>query len=231
MISRIVAFGDSWIYGDELLSKESLDAGLSINDPKNDEYRLSHVFGNLVAKHYDLKFENRGHNAASLQSMMWEFEKWLSTDKAVNETMILVGLTAPERLSWWKDSSNYIHSIQLENNKDMPQDFFALNKYFRSCCSDHELFRTNFLIAAHFFSGMCHKLRIPCVMFNIFPCRFDTGPHAEILNPRMGLAEILNEINKDSNLKIWGEHHPNELGHQLLADWLIQHIDQKNFFK
>ena len=227
MISKLVAFGDSWTYGDELFSKESLASGLSIDDAKNNSYRLGHAFGGIVAKNYGLEFDNRAHNAASLQSMIWKFENWLTTDPNVNQSIVLFGLTSPGRVSWWKNSHTYIHSIHLENNSKLSNEFYDLNKYYRVCCSDRELVRMNYFTAVHLFSGMCYKLKIPCVLFNIFHCNFSNVPYADVLNPQKGLAEILTEMNRDQNLCIWAVDHPNETGHKLIAEYLIQHIDQK----
>jgi hypothetical protein len=227
MISKLVTFGDSWTYGDELLSDEALISGLSIDDKKNDNHRLSHVFGGIIAKHYKLEFDNRGHNSASLQSMIWEFEHWLTSDSNISQSLVLFGLTSPGRMSWWKNTQTYIHSIQLENNKSLPKEFYDLNKYYRVCCSDQELYRMNYLNAVHLFSGMCFKLNIPCLLFNVFSCKFDI-PYAEVINPNTGLVTILNEMNKDKTCRIWASQHPNENGHRLLAEYLIQHIDQKS---
>jgi hypothetical protein len=72
---KIVGFGDSWMYGDELLDPE-----LQRRDPdahpccyQNDTYRDSHNFLGLVAQHYGVPMENFELPAAACKAPCGHF--------------------------------------------------------------------------------------------------------------------------------------------------------------
>jgi hypothetical protein len=74
-IRKIVGFGDSWMFGDELL-----DPKLAAQDPdahccwvQNTHYRESHCFLGLLGQHYDWPTENFGIPGGSLDSTQWTY--------------------------------------------------------------------------------------------------------------------------------------------------------------
>ena len=75
---KIVGFGDSWMYGDELMdpeyAKQTPDGHYS--DEQNFPYRLKHCFLGQLGTHYGVPIENFGIPGGSLGSTMWTFQWW-----------------------------------------------------------------------------------------------------------------------------------------------------------
>ena len=76
---KIVGFGDSWMYGDELMDPEyaAQHPEGHYSDEQNFSYRLRHCFLGQLGEHYDVPTENFGIPGGSLGSTMWTFQWWL----------------------------------------------------------------------------------------------------------------------------------------------------------
>lgn len=236
MKTRLIAFGDSWTWGDELRNPAIKDLQW-VSEERNTAYRLSHGFPGLVARHYGLDLENHGSNGQSLQSMIWTFEWWLDHTDRIDDCMILFGLTSADRISWWwperQLQSNdppwyqYLHSTWLEsaNGPDYKR-LHDMHKIWRSYCVDDQWRRRNYQSAVYLFSGTCDRLGIPCVLFNIFSGMPQIS-HSPVINASTGLIDQLRDTypGRQDEHGRWGDSHPNEAGHQIIADLLISHID------
>ena len=78
-IKRIIAFGDSWTFGDELMDPQFdgwPDGGMLDHYDENKQYRLSHCYAGLVANHYGVELHNMAFPGSSLESMRWTLQ-WL----------------------------------------------------------------------------------------------------------------------------------------------------------
>ena len=80
-IKRVIAFGDSWTFGDELVDPQF--RGTDIHDwefrdhyDSNKPYRLANGYAGKVAAHYGCELENLAFPGASLESMRWTLQ-WL----------------------------------------------------------------------------------------------------------------------------------------------------------
>jgi len=235
-MKRLVAFGDSWVYGDELMDPSIPDLRWC-TDPRNDEYRLSQGFPGLVAQHHGWRLENHGSNGQSLQSMIWTFEWWLDTNPDPGESVVMVGLTHPSRTSWWYSQRTrqawdppwyrYLHSLWLESaNGSDYRGWYDFHKFWRAQATDDDWIRKNYQTAVYFFSGVCHRLGIPLVMFNVFEDMPEI-PYSPVLNGQHGLFRLLDDTAppRPNPAGFWGESHPNAQGHRVIADYLIYHIE------
>lgn len=216
MITHLVAFGDSWTYGDELVASKDLES-----------YRLSHSFPGLVAQHYDLIVENHGKPGASLQSMIWDFQSWISQGKNLNSSICLFGLTQPMRTSWYNNASGqYEHSIRLFN-QPVKNDFYELNKLWATNSACTWLYAKQYETAVYLFAGLCQRFSIPSIQFNIFPNRYPILRNP-VIDPDQSMKEKLLSLQETNKQQLMLEHHPNELGHGYIAQYLIEHINQNH---
>jgi hypothetical protein len=225
MISQLVVFGDSWTYGAELEFTEASRQCESL-----DSYRLSNSFPGLIAKHYNLNLQNYAIQGGSLQSMIWEFESWIDNQKNIQNSLLLFGLTMPSRQSWWNNlEKKYEHSIVLHYNQDQNNDFFHLNKTWSVLSSSDWLAVKQYQTAVYLFSGLCVQLKIPSVQFNIFPKNKFEVPFSSVINENESIVQMLHRIQKDNpNQRLTYRHHTSELGHQYIAKYLTDYIDQNH---
>ena len=73
-IKRVIAFGCSWTYGDELIDPQfrHLDeTEFRDHYDENKPWRLANCYAGLVADHYGLELENCAFPGSSLESMRW----------------------------------------------------------------------------------------------------------------------------------------------------------------
>jgi hypothetical protein len=222
MISQLVVFGDSWTYGAEL---ELTDASNQYKSP--DSYRLFYSFPGLIAKHYNLNLQNYAIPGGSLQSMIWEFESWIDKQEKIQNSLVLFGLTMPMRQSWWNNlEKKYEHSNILYNTHDQNNKFFHLNKIWSVESSGRWLAVKQYQTAVYLFSGLCYQLKIPFVQFDIFK-NYLKIPFNPVINQNESIKEMLSRIQKQNPGQVLSyRYHPNELGHQYIADYLIEYINQ-----
>jgi hypothetical protein len=234
-MKTLVAFGDSWVYGDELLDPTVPDLKWC-TDPRNDNYRQSNGFPGLIAKHFGWSLENHASNGQSLQSMIWTFQWWVDTNPDFSESVVLVGLTHPSRHSWWFSDRvrqpwdpawyRYLHSLWLEsaNGRDY-NGWYDFHRFWRAKATDDEWTRKNYQTAVYFFSGFCHQHEIPLIMFNVFEDMPDI-PNSSVINGKSGLFNLLRDTSPPTKNPdgVWGESHPNKDGHRIIAEYLINHI-------
>ena len=225
----LVAFGDSWTYGDELLAPELQTNGSHVTNPTNDSYRLSNVYVGQIAKHYNLFLENLAANGGTIQSMVWEFEHWLDRTKDYKNCFLMFGLTHQSRMSYWSNQSNtYYNSNSLDDVPGGLEQFVLMNKlhYVNSNC--YELERLNRQTAIHLFHYTCQQLEIPHLIFDIFdPIKIT------LYSPTIpgGLNSWLISESKRLNKTFKGDDHPNIAGHTHIAQHLIEYIDNNQILK
>lgn len=230
---RIVGLGDSWMFGDELVDPALGD--IHAVEPSNTEYREKHCFLGLLGQHYNVPVHNLGFPGGSPQSCIYNYI-WCTENQVLTPTtLVLIGLPDASRMSWFdphrvkgaddKPFNNYQHSIWLRNfeKKNYNQspnekidDWATFSMLYDVLTSCPDAFRFKFKQAVMFFEGQSH--RHPVRQFNILPppCFF---PTASMLWPSDCLAAMLTA----DDLK--PQKHPNEIGHQKLANLLISQLD------
>lgn len=233
---KIVGFGDSWMWGDELMDpalKDHPDAHPVLIE--NTAYRESNCFLGRLGQHYNVPVENFGIAGGSLRSSIWTYLWWLENEPLeIHQCLVLVALTDsnrqtfynPRHVSYANDPawnrfvhSAWIHSGNTANGKDW-QDFVKMFTVLSDCS---ELHRLSYIEAVTFFHGQ-KTATAGVLQFNSMrpPCRL--GPDS-LIWPSQGLAGLINqEPNRLSLLAPKG--HPNEKGHEWIKTQLITEIDR-----
>ena len=230
---KIVGFGDSWMWGDELFDP-SLN-GIENPHPvmvENTPYRESCCFLGLIGKHYGLPTENFGIPGGSLQSAIWTYLWWLDNENLdPSECLILVGHTEsnrdtfynPRHVSYGNDPpwNKFIHSAWVHGGAScIDSDWTSMVKSNMVLTDCRELGKLRYQQSVLFFEGQNYKLGNNVVQFTTM------GPSANItanglIWPDSGLATF---IKGRPELMASGRH-PNEAGHRLIRDHLITEID------
>ena len=235
---KIVGFGDSWMYGDELLDPV-LAATEKDAHPcwiQNVPYRERHCFLGLLGQHYNVPTENFGIPGGSLQSTIWTYLWWLDHEPNPEQCLVLIALTEADRTSFYNPNhqhysndppwNKFVHSTWIHfGSSVIGPEFTDMIKRYLVLTDSRELSVLNYQQSVLFFDSMSYKYRIPTLQFNIMPppriMQVDTMPNPEF-------CWCLNFRDRPDNQKrelIMSGGHPNEIGHQLVRDCLISDID------
>ena len=222
-----MSFGCSWAFGDELLDPELEKQGIPSHYTQNDSYRLEHCYTGLLASYYNLTQENLSFPGSSLQSMQWNLMWWIKnhTEEYIRSSMLVVGLTDESRVSWYDPKhergiddpewNNYLHAQWLDGaGPNVDRGWFNLHKNYLAMTACSELYQLNYDTTVRLFDGVCARYEIPVIQFNAIAT---TNTNANTLYD-IDIRDIVN-----NNYKQHG--HPNEKGHQLIANKLINIID------
>lgn len=225
MIKQLVVFGDSWTYGDDLICP-SLKGQVNITDSINDEYRMSHCWGGIVANYYGIKFNNFGFNGMSLQSTIWTMLWWLDNNDT-SDSLVIVGLTQPYRTSWFlaetkfrgsvlsKDPewNSHVHSVWQQKDP-VWQTMQKTHLTYSSCEKLSANTRRESII---FFDGISDRYKIPLGQFDCYSNTVDFyGKH------HMYPGESAWDWAQPN---ITQTEHPDEQGHICISNRLISWIN------
>lgn len=243
MIKNLVSFGCSWTYGDELIDP-NLEGKVEPYHWDNDAYRTAHAYPGLIAKHYGWTHEDLAWNGSSLQSMLWNFNWWLdnSTPEHIAESLVIVGLTDESRMSWYNqnykesqrtaqsEAHRYVHSVWINEDFDIRGEEDRM-KYWRdlhkfhyalSDCDDWR--NTNYNTVVRAFDGIAARNNINMLQFNVL-----TKQHKlkvpTLIESSSALEMLVIRDKPRRDPLFMPRNHPNEKGHQILADFLIEKID------
>jgi hypothetical protein len=231
---KIVGFGDSWIWGDELLNPELVDHPhahpvLHLNTP----YRESHCFLGLLGQHYGVPTQNFGVAGGSMQSSIWTYLWWLENEKLdPAECLILVGHTDPNRHTFYNPQhevmlndppwNRYVHSSWIHGGAtcfstewiDMVKKHIVLTD-----CPEMHALNTNSTVL--FFDGQHHSLSKNVMQF------FTIEWHKTIdVDSMVFKKSSLNNLLPVKSDLFAPQRHPNEKGHEVIRNHLIQEIDR-----
>lgn len=234
MFKKIVGFGDSWMWGDELLNPTLVDHPYAhpVLD-ENTPYRESHCFLGLLGQHYGVPTENFGIAGGSMQSSIWTYLWWIEHETLpLDDCLVLVAHTDPDRLTFYNPRhihmvndppwNKFVHSAWVHSGadcfgpewNDMVKRFFVLS----NC---NALQKLNAQQTVLFFDGQSHAMNHNVLQFySMYPhYRFDVD---SMLWPDQSLAHIVGE---DRALYA-PDGHPNEKGHVVISNQLIIEIDR-----
>lgn len=234
--SKIVGFGDSWMWGDELL-----DPGLQDHvhaHPvlmENTAYREQHCFLGQLGQHYAVDTENFGIAGGSLQSSIWTYLWWMAHETVpLEECLVLVALTDSNRHTFYNPGhvsyandppwNRFVHSAWVHSGNssigDAWQQMVKLHMTLTDCAESHSL---NYRQSVLFFQGQRERVQNLLQFNSISP----TVPMTEssLIWPGTSLSGLIaQEPNADTMLAAHG--HPNEHGHEWIAKHLIVEIDR-----
>jgi len=229
---KIVGFGDSWVWGDELLDPTL--ASRSDAHPvliENTAYRESCCFLGLLGDHYGIPAENFGIPGGSLQSTLWTYLWWLENEKLnIEDCLVVVGHTSADRVSFYNPNhisyendpswNRYVHGAWIHSGATgIKQDWVDMFKSYTVLTTSHSLSKLNYKQTVRFFEGqwaLNNNLLQVCTL----------PPPAVVLaknlpEPTSCLANLINHDPKYLANKM----HPNESGHQVIRDHLINQIE------
>jgi len=215
MIDTIIAFGCSVTYGDELLDP-NIKSGEPCSSSYNDDYRNSHCYAGIVADHYNLKFVNTAAPGGSLESMRYALY-WASQNCDLDNALLVVGLTQAHRQSYFDASDTYPpwnpyrHSAWLTHNYSDSR-WGKLNQYWLMLSHCEEWEKYNLYQTIKMFEGASSNIVLLPVFLNELP--FESFAKADFI-----LEQCVNKLDYAPN------GHPNEGGHQKIANRLIKYID------
>jgi hypothetical protein len=225
---KIVGFGDSWMYGHDLIDPNSTDPA----DHK--VYREANCFLGQLGAHYNVPVENFGISGGSLQSSIWTCLWWMENETLdLSDCLVLIGLTESHRSSFYNNShkkkpedapwDRFVHSTWDGARVHSTEFYDFMRQHFVLTACDN-LSKLNYQQAVYFFDGIAAGNDISLFQFNIFDTKYvktiktaptliwtDTNLHDEII------------LNPDKSLTMWT--HPSKLGHKVIADRLISEID------
>jgi len=244
MIKNLVSFGCSWTYGDELIDPELEAKGIEPFNWENDDYRKSHAYAGLVAKHYGWTYEDLSWNGASLQSMLWNFNHWLdnSTPEHIAESLVVIGLTDESRISWhnvnYLDSQRtaqhpchqHVHSVWINKDcdiwgeEDRMDHWRTLHKLHYTLSDSEEWRQANYNTTVRAFDGIAARNNINMLQMNVLtqnhkikvPTLIESSSALEML--------VIRDKPRKDPLFCKGMH-PNEKGHAIISEFLIDKIE------
>jgi hypothetical protein len=235
---KIVGFGDSWMYGDELLDPELPKRWPDAHScwTQNDPYRHTNCFLGLLGQHYGVPTENFGIAGGSLQSSVWTYLWWFEHEPNPQDCLVLVAHTDSDRLSFYNPThrsfandppwNKFVHSTWVEYGSSVvPEPFRDLSKRHLVLTNCAELCRLNYIQTAMFFDGQAARHNIPMMQFHIMPAD-QTLDLPTMIWPNFATTMWFRDhpANQRRQLIMPGGH-PNEQGHRMIADKLISAID------
>ena len=223
---KIVTFGDSFAWGDELVAPDQIRAA----DYGNRQYREQHCYSGILANHYGVVAENFAFPGGSCQSTRWIYTWWRQQEPEPGSCLVLVQLSGPWRSSQFDQHriqhetdaewNRFIHSAWIESykhNHAMAYQYFMAEQTLADCD-----FRNNLVQAETYLFFQGQTTVHPMLMFN---SQCHTLEHGIMTDNLLWQGHDLNWLLPES--EIWATNgHLNEQGHQKLADILIQDIDR-----
>lgn len=224
---KIVSFGDSFAWGDELVAPDQTAAG----DYPNRFYREAHCYSGLLAKHFGVPCENYGFPGGSCQSSRWIYTWWLQQEPDPQSCLVLVQLSGPWRSSQFDQRrvtgpgdhkwNRFVHSTWLQHYRDhddLAYRYFMAEQDLTDCLEREILMQAETYL---FFQGQNQQVG-NVVMFNSQSASLNHSIRPENL---LWQGQPLDQLLPDQ--QFWAQQgHLNESGHEKLAALLIQEIDR-----
>jgi hypothetical protein len=237
-LKKIVGFGDSWMFGDELLSPDlkRTDADAHACWIQNIPYREKHCFLGLLGEHYGVPVENYGHPGGSFQSMIWTFLWWLRYEPSFDECLVLCCLTEADRVSfYWPDYAKsgthaewdkFVHSTWVNHGSStIPESYYDLTKRYIALTHCQELSSYNYQQAVTLFDGVAARHGFPLLQFHTAQPPLDLDIPS-LIWPKSNLIRFFLDHHNNQDRKWYMPNgHPNEMGHTIIRDLLIPEID------
>jgi hypothetical protein len=237
---KIVGFGDSWMYGDELLDPQltAIDPEAHCSWDQNTQYRESQCFLGQLSKHYDLPAENFGIPGGSLESTEWTYLWWLDHEPDPARCLALIFLTESNRASFYNPNhvhysndppwNKFVHSTWVHfGSSVIGPDFTDMIKRYLVLTECPGLWHLRYQRAVTLFDANAGRQNIATLMFNTLPPVQPVEGLRTLVWPNFAWTLYFREHpdNRDRALIKPGGH-PNERGHEIIRDMLIPEIDR-----
>jgi len=209
MYDLLVTFGDSWPYGAELKSHEK-------------------TYGKVLSENLQCKFLNKAIGGSCIDSMVLQLKDFLAESYNPNTKICaLFFITSLHRALLFNPQTNEPRSIYpMENHEDS-----TIRNYFKYVhCSELHKFRANVAILA--LQKICKEYNIDdrYLIGWVDPALDYPGIDKQKIFPQSAV-EILG-ASADHECSTNYQHryfypntdHPNEAGHKVIADWILEHL-------
>lgn len=223
---KIVTFGDSFAWGDELLAPDQKNAA----DYGNRFYREQNCYTGILAKHYGVPAENLAFPGGSCQSTRWIYTWWRRQEPHPEHCLVLVQLSGAWRSSQFmrnqiRSNTNpvwnqFIHSAWIhayKNTDPHAYQYFLLEQDLCDCDERSTLVQAETYL---FFQGQTTDV---AAMF-MFNSQGDSFVHD--LMPKCLLWQGLTFEEWLGSECFAPKRHLNEFGHKQVAENLISEIDR-----
>jgi hypothetical protein len=142
---KLVTFGDSWVWGDELEPEyKKLSDGSYEYNPNYTEYRHKNNIGGVVNKNY--KFDdyiNFAKNGASNTHIVYQLIGYINSEYYSPDDLILIGLSSPMRDTFYcnltKDTVGNWPSWDLKQFLEYADPLYKSSKTFKTWWEGHKL--------------------------------------------------------------------------------------------
>jgi len=224
---KIVTFGDSFAWGDELVAPDQTRCA----DYGNRFYRQQRCYTGLLGSHYGVPTENLAFPGGSCQSTRWTYTWWRQQEPDPESCLVLIQLSGP-----WRSSQFDQHRVQHETDP-------AWNRFMHSCWTEsyridnpaaYEYFRLesdladceerSCLVQAEtylFFQGQQPDVAVLLMFNSQSPSLTPAIDPKSLLWQGQELPKIVNDVRCFTEIG-----HLNEEGHERLAALLIHEIDK-----
>ena len=241
MFKKIVGFGDSWMYGDELLDPEYLkqNSNAHSTDIDNKNYRESNCFLGLLGDHYGVPTENFGIPGGSLQSSIWTFLWWYENEKDfdLSECLVLVGHTDSDRASFYNPDhvvcsddppwNRFVHSSWVEYGfMGISEQMREMAKMYTVLTDSPKMRRLNYMQTVLFFDGVASSHELKLYQFHIMPREVELDLSSVIWDGEDTVTWFRDHPGNQKRELIKEVGHPNEIGHEMIKNRLISSIEK-----
>jgi hypothetical protein len=213
MYSNLLTFGDSWPYGSEL----------PVSVP---------TYGKLIANKLDISYFCFANPATSIEHMILQLQQAIPQLDHTQKNLAIFTLTSPTRSIYF--NSNVAREIYIGTNDAISKNYF---KYLWSDALDHLKVNTTILALQH----ICSRYNIDDYYVSGFnsinPDYYGIDVTRIFNNGNMSLADLLDCQVSDGmfdNMDFCIDHtnkyitpnicHPNQLGHEKIAEVLYKWI-------
>jgi len=232
---KIVGFGDSWMWGDELVDPDLVDHPHAhpVLD-ENTPYREQNCFLGLLGQHYQVPTENFGIAGGSMQSAIWTYLWWLQHESLdPSECLILVGHTDPNRQTFYNPRhqalgndppwNRFVHSAWVHSGYSaLDPNWIQMAKLHMTLTDCRQVNKLNTHQSLLFFEGQYHSLAQNVIQFYTMQSHYPIKGLSSLYYP----SGALNNYVGSDRTKLAPMGHPNEKGHQVIADQLIIEVDR-----
>jgi hypothetical protein len=204
----IIASGDSWTYGSELVATDikkrypdSVHPGEYDYLQENDEYRISNVYlihlGKLFnANTINLSFSGLDNSTIFKNIITYVTSNYIINNKPTDDLLLIVGLTTPERRAfWYKDDKISQPFIVRPHWWGFPETDGrkVINESYIAYLNNPEEFYPNYIMEIFNFQNFCKTYNLKWIIFNAF---FESYYGAPIDWIDANIIEELKNINK-----------------------------------
>tara|TARA_R110000868_G_scaffold16287_1_gene73394 strand:+ start:1560 stop:2282 length:723 start_codon:yes stop_codon:yes gene_type:complete len=233
---RIVCFGDSWTYGSDLVDPALVpkleSEGYGVEDAEhkyfheNLPYREEHRYSNILQKALNCPVLNLSEPADSLIGMRVKFIEWIQQQpEDCSDTQVIFATTSHERYSFYsaKDkqwlSSGY---LQYGDRHHPLVEHWKRHLVHSSSPELHDYTLLDFVMSSR---ALCKERNMKWVYAPVFPKRTQGNIDDKFVTEWSMMDVCTQRAMEGHKVWAWGEH-PNELGHQFIAKYLISFMKE-----